>query len=82
MQEELALQEELVADFSDLRGEMITFDSFGFQNTDALIFDEVAREIGIRVDASGTVIPVPMGMPVGTTGLRHMLSQWRRFIHA
>ena len=82
VQEELALQEELIADFSDLRGEKITFDSFGFQNTEALIFDEVARAIGIRVDDSGTVIPVPMGMPVGTTGLRHMLSQWRRFIHA
>ncbi|MDE4908036.1 nitrogenase component 1 [Methanogenium marinum] len=70
----------LTDEFSDLRGEYVTFDSFGFQSAEMEMFTEVAEAVGIRVSEEGTVIPIPFCMPVGTLGLRRMLRQWRRFI--
>ena len=70
----------LADEFSDLAGEYVTFDSFGFQSAEMDMFAEVAEAVGIRVSPEGTVIPVPFCMPVGTLGLRRMLRQWRRFI--
>ena len=74
-------QAALTDDFSDLAGEYVTFDSFGFQSAEMDMFAEVAEAVGIRVSAEGTVIPIPFCMPVGTLGLRRMLHQWRRFIN-
>ncbi len=73
-------QSSLTDEFSDLAGEYVTFDSFGFQSAEMEMFAEVAEAVGIRVSAEGTVIPIPFCMPVGTLGLRRMLRQWRRFI--
>ncbi|KAF1075411.1 nitrogenase component 1 [Methanogenium sp. MK-MG] len=70
----------LADEFSDLAGEYVTFDSFGFQSAEMEMFAEVAEAVGIRVSTEGTVIPIPFCMPVGTLGLRRMLRQWRRFI--
>jgi nitrogenase molybdenum-iron protein alpha/beta subunit len=79
---EEALQEELAADFSDLRGEAITLSPFGFQCPEFSLLSEVADVIGLRIVPEGREIPVPFGAPVGTAGVRRMLHQWRRFIHA
>ena len=73
-------QAALADEFSDLAGEYVTFDSFGFQSAEVEMFAEVAEAVGIRVSPEGTVIPIPFCMPVGTLGLRRMLRQWRRFI--
>ncbi|WFN33739.1 nitrogenase component 1 [Methanogenium sp. S4BF] len=73
-------QAALADEFSDLAGEYVTFDSFGFQSAEMDMFAEVAEAVGIRVAEEGTVIPIPFCMPVGTLGLRRMLRQWRRFI--
>ena len=73
-------QAALADEFSDLAGEYMTFDSFGFQSAEIKMFTEVAETVGIRVAAEGTVIPIPFCMPVGTLGLQRMLRQWRRFI--
>ncbi len=81
IREEEARQEELAGDFSDLAGACITFDSFGFQSAGNDLFEEIAEHLGIHVSPEGTVIPVPFCMPVGTSGIRAMLRQWRRFIN-
>lgn len=80
--DEAMRQEELADEFADLMGEQITFDSFGFQCPEFELLREVAELVGIRISPEGSVIPIPFGMPVGTSGIRTMLRQWRRFIHA
>jgi nitrogenase molybdenum-iron protein alpha/beta subunit len=82
VREEEAYQEEIIAEFEDLRGESITFDSFGFQNAELDMLREVAEAVGMTIRPEGTVIPIPMGMPVGSSGIARMLREWRRFIHA
>jgi len=79
---EKALQEEVAADFADLRGEVISLSPFGFQCPEFFLLSEVAGAIGLRIAPEGTEIPVPFGTPVGTAGIRRMLHQWRRFLHA
>lgn len=79
--EERALQQEIADEFSDLKGTVIALDAFGFQCPDLSMLREVAGLVGMSVGPEGTVIPVPFGLPVGTNGIRHMLRQWRRFIH-
>jgi nitrogenase molybdenum-iron protein alpha/beta subunit len=73
-------QSEMVAMFEDLRGLEITFDSFGFQNATNSLFTELEEYFGITLKASGIPIPVPFTTPVGSTGIRRMLREWRRFI--
>jgi nitrogenase molybdenum-iron protein alpha/beta subunit len=68
-------------EFSDLSGEKITFDSFGFQNAEMPFFMEIAENTGIRIDPEGAVIPVPFTAPVGTGGVRRLLREWRHFIN-
>ncbi|ADN37127.1 oxidoreductase/nitrogenase component 1 [Methanolacinia petrolearia DSM 11571] len=75
-------QRSVFEEFSDLRGEKITFDSFGFQDADTQFFMDIAKNTGIKIDSGGTVIPIPFTAPVGTTGIRRMLREWRRFIDA
>jgi nitrogenase molybdenum-iron protein alpha/beta subunit len=81
VREELALQEELASEFSDLAGAIVSLDAFGFQCPEAGTLEEVAGSVGLRFGPEGTVIPIPIGSPVGTAGVRHMLRQWRRFVH-
>ena len=75
-------QQSVFEEFSDLRGERITFDSFGFQNAEMPVFTDITRNTGIKIDCDGTVIPIPFTAPVGTTGMRRMLREWRRYIDA
>ncbi|MDG6257309.1 MAG: nitrogenase component 1 [Methanomicrobiaceae archaeon] len=79
---EESLQDELSAEFADLDGEAISLSPFGFQCPEFSLLSEVAEAIGLRIDPEGTEIPVPFGAPVGTAGIRRMLHQWRRFLHA
>jgi len=79
---EESLQDELAAEFADLEGEAISLSPFGFQCPEFSLLSEVAEAVGLRIDPEGTEIPVPFGAPVGTTGIRRMLHQWRRFLHA
>ena len=81
IEHEIDYQKEMFESFSDLRGEKISFDSFGFQKADSNIFTEIARHTGIVLDSDGVTIPIPFFTPVGTGGVFHMLSQWRRFIN-
>lgn len=69
-------------DFADLRGKSVTFEAFGFQCAEFSMLREVAEAVGLTVAPEGTELPVPIGAPVGTTGVRRMLHQWRRFLHA
>jgi len=77
---ETEYQSEVVAAFEDLRGMEIAFDSFGFQNATNSLFIELEEYFGITLSASGTPIPVPFTTPVGSTGIRRMLREWRRFL--
>lgn len=78
---EREFQEEVFDEFADLRDERIAFDSFGFQNAEMPFFIEIAEKAGIRIDPEGTVIPVPFTSPIGTTGIRRLLREWRRFLN-
>jgi len=80
--QEKDFQNSVFEEFSDLCGEKITFDSFGFQNAEMPFFAELAGSTGIKVDPEGTVIPIPFTAPVGTSGIRRQLREWRRFIDA
>ncbi len=73
-------QAAIIASFDDLKGLSIAFDSFGFQNATDMLFAELEEYFGITLAASGTPIPVPFTTPVGSTGLRLMLREWRRFL--
>ncbi|MBN2735048.1 MAG: nitrogenase component 1 [Methanomicrobiaceae archaeon] len=75
-------QKEMFSSFEDIRGEKISFDSFGFQKAESELFSEIKDYTGILTDPDGAVIPIPFYTPVGTTGVKKMLSQWRRFINA
>ncbi len=80
VRKEKEYQQSVFDEFSDLRGGSIAFDSFGFQNAEMPFFTELATNTGIKVDSEGTLISIPFGFPVGTTGIRRLLREWRRFI--
>ncbi|MBP2134570.1 nitrogenase molybdenum-iron protein alpha/beta subunit [Methanomicrobium sp. W14] len=82
IEEETENQKEMFSQFEDLKGEKISFDSFGFQKTENSLLGEIAYYAGIVTNPEGTVIPVPFYTPVGTTGVKRTLMQWRRFINA
>lgn len=73
-------QQSITEEFSDIKGKTINFDSFGFQNADYDILSEMSEYFGIKVDDDGTEIPIPFSAPVGSTGIKRMLHQWRRFL--
>ncbi|UUX91650.1 nitrogenase component 1 [Methanoplanus endosymbiosus] len=78
--EERKYQQSIIEEFSDIKGRTINFDSFGFQNADYDILNEMSEYFGIKVDDDGTEIPIPFSAPVGSTGIKRMLHQWRRFL--
>ena len=80
IKQEKNYQTEMFSNFEILRGERVSFDSFGFQKAESSVFSEIAENTGIVTDPEGAVIPVPFYTPVGTTGVKKMLSQWRRFL--
>ena len=82
VREEKNLQDDIFTEFEDIFGTTVTFDPMP-ESTDAFrIAREIASRIGITVDCDGCRVPVRDIPPVGTTGVRRMLHQWRRAIHA
>jgi nitrogenase molybdenum-iron protein alpha/beta subunit len=82
VREEKVLQEEILCEFRDISGTSITFDHPG-NNSDTLpVAREVAGRIPVSIESDGCLVPLPLSPPVGTNGVRRMLHQWRRAIHA
>ncbi|MCK7536250.1 MAG: hypothetical protein MZV63_37320 [Marinilabiliales bacterium] len=68
--EEKVLQEEILAEFNDIRGSSITFDPALDQilNHSGLLA-EVADVIDITIDRDGCRVPLELSPPVGTAGV-------------
>jgi nitrogenase molybdenum-iron protein alpha/beta subunit len=82
VREEKVLQDGILDEFEDISGALVTFDP-SLKSPDAIrVAREVAERTGIIFDDKGCTIPVQEAPPVGTNGVRRMLHQWRRAIHA
>jgi nitrogenase molybdenum-iron protein alpha/beta subunit len=79
---EMALQEEILCGFKDIRGSSIAFDPALLSSASFRIASDVADKIDISIDPDGCRVPLEMAPPVGTTGILRMLHRWRRAIHA
>jgi len=82
VQDERAVQEELLADFSDLSGARIVLPPDGVSAGDGAVIREVVTALGMKIADSGLCVPMPLSPPVGTSGIRRMLHRWRRMIRA
>jgi nitrogenase molybdenum-iron protein alpha/beta subunit len=82
VQDERAVQEELLADFSDLFGARIVLPPHGISAGDGAVIRELVTALGMKIADSGLCVPMPLSPPVGTSGVRRMLHRWRRMIHA
>jgi nitrogenase molybdenum-iron protein alpha/beta subunit len=80
--EELAVQEEVLAEFSDLSGTCIALDEAGLPSSTSSVAHGVAAALHMKVSRDGYRVPSPLSPPVGTAGIRRMLHRWRRAIHA
>lgn len=86
LEQERALQEEMLQDFADLDGERIALQRNGYpievEPASLSLVQEIVPRLGMRLDDAGTPVPVPVSVPVGTAGLRRLLHRWRRALHA
>ena len=82
VREEKNLQDDILTEFKDIFGTSVTFDPIPESSDSFRIASEIAGRIGILVDRDGCRVPVQDASPVGSTGVRRMLHQWRRAIHA
>jgi nitrogenase molybdenum-iron protein alpha/beta subunit len=80
--EELASQESMLDDFSDIAGSCIAVDHLMNGGHEYSFIHDVTEALHIRVKPEGTRVPLPLSAPVGTAGVRRMLHRWRRAIHA
>jgi nitrogenase molybdenum-iron protein alpha/beta subunit len=80
--DELAVQEDMLAEFSDLSGACIALNGARVPSPAPAVAREVAAAIAMKVSAGGCRVPVPLLPPVGTAGIRRMLHRWRRMINA
>jgi nitrogenase molybdenum-iron protein alpha/beta subunit len=83
--DESTIQEEIIEEFSDLRGERVMpgmLEPPGSGLPEAVLFRELAGALDLRIAPGGKELPVPWGSPVGTAGIRRMLHLWRRTLHA
>jgi hypothetical protein len=80
--EEISVQEEVLAKFSDLAGTRIAFNEPGLASPVSAVIHEVATSLKMKVSDGGFHVPVPLDLPVGTAGIHRMLHRWRRAIHA
>jgi nitrogenase molybdenum-iron protein alpha/beta subunit len=86
IEEEKASQENVIEEFSDLKGERVSLyhpytQVEGDTASDRAVQELISR-LQLRVDAAGAPIPFPIGAPVGTSGIRRLLHRWRRAVHA
>jgi nitrogenase molybdenum-iron protein alpha/beta subunit len=82
LSEELSVQEEVLAGFSDLAGTRIVLNEPGMASPVGAVVREVATALKMKVSADGCRVPVPPDPPVGTAGIHRMLHRWRRALHA
>jgi nitrogenase molybdenum-iron protein alpha/beta subunit len=80
--DEQAVQEDLLAGFSDLAGTRIALNWADSASSAFGVAHDVASALRIKVSADGCRVPVPVSPPVGTVGIRRMLHRWRRAIYA
>jgi len=80
--EEISVQEEVLAGFSDLAGTRIALNEPGMASPVSAVVREVATALKMKVSDDGYRVPVPSDLPVGTAGIHRMLHRWRRAIHA
>lgn len=72
-------QQAVLSDYSDLTGIKVSLSEpahFG----ESLVIDEIIGRTGLSYDKDGVRIPVPVPLPIGTSGIRRMLHRWRRTI--
>jgi len=79
---EQAVQEEVLAEFSDLAHTRIALNGAGLAGSSCGIAREVAGALTMKVSPRGCRVPLPVSPPVGTAGIRRMLHRWRRMINA
>jgi nitrogenase molybdenum-iron protein alpha/beta subunit len=79
---ELALQGETIADFGDISGEIVAFQTEGASPESLRIAGEIAEKLSLHVSDHGCHVPLPLSPPVGSTGVRRLLHRWRCAIHA
>ena len=81
-----ALQEEMLEDFSDLEGEVVSIvrpsPLVEMEPACISLVEEIVPRLGMRLDLQGVALPLPVTAPVGTAGVRRLLHRWRRIIHA
>lgn len=84
--DEIAIQEEIISEFEDIRGTGIWFSADipmpGTDPSAAFITSEIAGLLDLSMKRDGVLLPPPLPAPVGSGGLRRMLHRWRRLIHA
>jgi nitrogenase molybdenum-iron protein alpha/beta subunit len=80
--EERALQEEIIADFSDLYGSPASFDNTHTDSDGAHTAQEAALELRMNIGKLGCGPLLPVTPAVGTAGVRRMFHRWRRAVHA
>jgi nitrogenase molybdenum-iron protein alpha/beta subunit len=80
--EERSNQEEILAEFSDLRGACIALDSRTHPDPGISDLQEIASALRMKVTRDGCRVPLPGSSPVGTAGIRRLLHRWRRAIRA
>jgi nitrogenase molybdenum-iron protein alpha/beta subunit len=77
VEEEEIFMEQMLDRFEQIRGARVRFS----QPPD-LFTMELADRLGLVICNDGAPVRVPSPLPVGTTGIRRMLQQWRRAIDA
>jgi nitrogenase molybdenum-iron protein alpha/beta subunit len=77
---ERAMQEEMLAGFSDISGTEILFETFPTHES-RLYSDEIIAHLGLKQGTRGCKVPLPFSPPVGSTGVRRLLHRWRCAIH-
>ena len=80
--QEQLLQEKIIADFKDLAGSVVCFDTSPGDTDGFKAAAETARALRFTVGETGTGIRLPAYPAVGTSGMRRMLHRWRRSLHA
>jgi len=78
---EYALQASIAEDFADLRGRNVRFSSSVYTCPEASVVRDISCLAGLEISPDGTEIPLPFGMPVGTSGVRRIMHLWRRYLH-
>jgi nitrogenase molybdenum-iron protein alpha/beta subunit len=77
---ERAIQEEMLAGFSDISGTEILLDNLSTRES-RLYSDEIISCLGLKQGTGGRRVPLPFSLPVGSTGVRRLLHRWRCAIH-